>query len=419
MENKPHLLFVMYDKPSHPSGPIVNFRRILPKLVEKGYQVSLISFYMGGDYVNARYLEEFGVAIYPFPYTVPLKEKVRTILKVTEKIQPDVFIPDVSTAGCFAAKWMKPFGIPSVNSHRSDDENNWSKAVYFSDDKNGFTTSGIFCVSHFLLNELKNRVNELNVVTKVIPSGVILPEYISDQSADVLKIVYAGRMVQEQKRIRETLALAVELCKVNDQLEFTFIGDGPMLDECKETVREHKLDGKISFTGVLMGEEYKQKIAEHHVVLLLSDYEGIPGAVMDGMSCGLIPIVNNYEGAADLVSDGQDGFLVERKINEIQEILDRLLSDKALRLKLGATARIKISEQFSIDFAVSKWEELIAELTSKYEKTNFIAPSSIVLPKNTSLGEFTLDKQYSVMFKLRSRLRLRDRYRNLMIRSKR
>src|ERR1041384_8372963 len=121
---KERLLFILYDRPNYPGGPIINYLRLLPALVDRGYDVHALVLYFS-DYPNAKVLKAKGVHICVAPYFADSRNAVKWILKKVEKIQPNIFIPDVSTSGCFAGKWVKASGIPVINSHRSDDDLNW------------------------------------------------------------------------------------------------------------------------------------------------------------------------------------------------------------------------------------------------------------------------------------------------------
>jgi hypothetical protein len=187
----------MHDRPDYPGGPIVNYLRLLPALVNRGYQVHLMAIYFG-DFPNARILEQSGVHIYATPqnYTEPL---VRWILEKIEQIQPDVFILDVSTPGCFAGKILLSCSVPVITTHRSDDETNWGRAIYFSDPKHHHELSGIVCVSNFLKDALHLKVPITSTLTTVIPSGVDIPEIAASMDdGDKIRIVYAGRLVSRQ-----------------------------------------------------------------------------------------------------------------------------------------------------------------------------------------------------------------------------
>lgn len=44
------------------------------------------------------------------------------------------------------------------------------------------------------------------------------------------------------------------------------------------------------FSGTVPFEQLRSYLANSHVLILSSDYEGTPGAVMDAMACGLVPV---------------------------------------------------------------------------------------------------------------------------------
>ena len=54
---KARLLFILYDRPNYPGGPIVNYLRLLPALVEQGYEVHVLVMY-NSDFPNARELKK-------------------------------------------------------------------------------------------------------------------------------------------------------------------------------------------------------------------------------------------------------------------------------------------------------------------------------------------------------------------------
>ena len=83
------------------------------------------------------------------------------------------------------------------------------------------------------------------------------------------------------------------------------------------------------------------------------------------MSCGL-PVISydSQFGPASIISDGNDGFLIE---NDNQEMfvnrLSRSMHDEPLRMFMGMNA-IESSKRFSSDIIMPKWETLFSELNS-------------------------------------------------------
>jgi glycosyltransferase involved in cell wall biosynthesis len=306
---------------------------------------------------------------------------VKWILKKVEEIQPDVFIPDISVQGCFAGKWVIEAGIPVINTHRSDDALNWGKAVYFADPRLGHQLSGLVCVNHFLRDELLARVPATSIHTEVIPSGVPVPDFKASQHDKGLKIAYSGRLVEKQKQVGATLRSFLILAEKYPEISFTIIGDGPERERYLAMVAQSPHAGKFNFTGKLHGEEYKHVLAEHHVIVLLSDYEGTPGSVMDGMSCGLIPVCMKYNGADELVRDGESGFFVADREQSFFEKIGLLYSDRSLRERVAKEARQVIEGNFSVDIAEKKWIRFLEHCKMKAGNSKpFVAPRRITLP---------------------------------------
>ncbi len=401
--NNTKLLLVLYDRPNYPGGPIINYLRLLPALVEREYEVHVLVMYHF-DYPNARVLRARGVYIHTTPFIVDSRQAVRWIMEQVEKIQPDVFIPDVSTPGCFAGKWIKSSGVPVVNSHRSDDDNNWGKAIYFSDPKYGFASSAIFCVSDYLLHQLEKRVKNPDLLTMVIPSGVPIPENYSQQR-NPISVVYVGRLIQQQKRILDTVGAFMKLAEEFASITFTFIGDGPDRKACEEVIARSAYADRFKFTGVLKNDIYKNELARHDSVVLLSDYEGVPGSLMDGMASGLIPVCYHYPGAEELVIDRQTGLLVNDRTDSVIQAVSTLISDPALRKQMSFNARQHIMEHFSLESTLKKWELMIEYLMKQYngQKVKFVAPKTFNLPPmNILLKEYILQKEPTIFRRMYS-----------------
>lgn len=369
----------MYDRPDYPSGPIVNYLRLLPRLAESGYKVYVLVIY-SKDYPNGRILQHGGIIVHATRknFTEPL---VKWILDKVEEIQPHVFIPDVSTPGCFAGIWVMKAGIPVITSHRSDDKLNWGKALYFSDPKYGNVLSGIVCVNRYLESTLINKIKESPILRAVIPSGVPVPDLCSDQQGRTLKIVYAGRLIEKQKRIHLMIDAFLKLCEKNEDVLFTIIGDGPEKEACISKTNQSRYSNHFKFTGKLLDDKYKEELSRHHVIVLLSDYEGTPGSIMDGMSCGLVPVCLAYNGIDELIMNGKNGFVVRDREDSFFNAVEMLYQDGALREKLSKAARQTIVDNYSLQSVTAKWINFVSLCLEKTNKRkDFIAPLKIQLP---------------------------------------
>lgn len=360
-EDRFRLLFIMHDRPDYPGGVSINYLRLLPRLAAMGHAVHLLACYYG-DYPTAKRLSADGVHVYPLRLSLlPTVHVTRWIVHKIVQIQPDVFIPDVSTAGCFAGQCVRESGRPVITTLRSNDEVNWGRALYFTDPDLPYRVSGVVCVGRYLHDELLRQRASPELLTAVIPSGVSLPQTVSVRPGDRLRLVYAGRLVEQQKRILETMAAFIRVCRLYPDVDVTIIGEGPESARCREMVAAAGLEGRIHFTGMLLDDAYKHELAHHHAIVLLSDWEGVSGALMDGMSCGLVPISMDFEGVEELVDDEVSGLLVSDRNSSFDRAIERLRSEPALWAALSSNARRRIEQAFSIDTTVERWQAFLEQ----------------------------------------------------------
>ena len=98
-------------------------------------------------------------------------------------------------------------------------------------------------------------------------------------------------------------------------------------------------------------------------MLLLSDYEGQPGAVIDGMLAGLVPVVLQCPGGLDeLVTDRKTGLVVTDREESLDAALRWLGSEPSERRKLAEQARAFANQNHSVSAAADKWEAFMEQL---------------------------------------------------------
>jgi len=105
------------------------------------------------------------------------------------------------------------------------------------------------------------------------------------------------------------------------------------------------------------------EMAKASVYVLSSRFEGMPMVVLEAMSKGL-PVVafDCPTGPAELIRHGHDGLLVPpRDVAALAAALDEIVSDAALRRRMGENAR-RSAEAYRLPVIGARWEELIDRL---------------------------------------------------------
>lgn len=102
---------------------------------------------------------------------------------------------------------------------------------------------------------------------------------------------------------------------------------------------------------------------ESSIYVMSSRSEEFGMVLIEAMACGL-PCVsfNGSYGPIDIISEGEDGFLVELgNVIAMAEKIVLLIKDETLRQKMGQTARENV-KRFKADAIVGEWDKLFSNL---------------------------------------------------------
>ena len=374
------ILFIFYDSPNNYGGPIVNARRLLPELRKHGFDVHCLIFYLEGDAPSAAYLKQKGVHCHLQIYGRYTEKQITWILQKVFEIQPDIFVPNLSVAGWFAARWVRESGIPTIACQRSDDTYHWAMVDEFVTGDPKWAVSGLVCVNEDLRQRVADREPKHTKLC-VIPSGVPIPEHRSSQDGP-LKLVYVGRLVQPAKRVIELVDSLALTLHAHPEMTADLIGEGPERTVIEKRIAHFRLQERLRLKGTLPSEEIQASLGKYHVLVLLSDFEGTPGAVMDGMAAGLVPVCLNIRGGIrELVTHEHTGLLVGDRGPAFTDAIHRLATDASLRRRLSENARNHVAQNFSLKIAVKRWKGFCGELMrAELDRKPLLRPKVFALP---------------------------------------
>ncbi len=127
-----------------------------------------------------------------------------------------------------------------------------------------------------------------------------------------------------------------------------------------ERAKQRGVGGRVHVHGVT-GDVVP--VLKHLAVgVLCSDTEGLSNAIIEYLGCGLPVVATDVGGSADLVTDGENGFLYAvGRVDHLTEHLARLLKDDALRARMGAASRARFEGRFRLD-------RMVAETVACYER---------------------------------------------------
>jgi glycosyltransferase involved in cell wall biosynthesis len=105
------------------------------------------------------------------------------------------------------------------------------------------------------------------------------------------------------------------------------------------------------------------------IFVLPSREEGFSNALLEAMAAGVPVIATAVGGNRDAVTDGESGLLVRPgNPSALGGAILKLAADAALRARLGAAARQRVRDYFSLDACVSGYEALYREINEQRPK---------------------------------------------------
>ncbi|MHA6616958.1 glycosyltransferase [Pseudonocardia sp. DLS-67] len=205
----------------------------------------------------------------------------------------------------------------------------------------------------------------------VVPNGIVLrpPPTPADRAAarerlglgvdDVVFGIVAR--LSPQKAHHVLLRAFAAAAATRPALRLVVVGGGEREQELRALADELGIASRVRFTGVR--SDVAELLPGLDVSCLSSVHEGVPLTLLEAMAAAL-PVVSTDCGAlADMVTEGQDGFLVPVGDQDgLADRLGRLADDPVLRATMGARARDRAEREYSIENTVAGYQRLLTEL---------------------------------------------------------
>lgn len=170
---------------------------------------------------------------------------------------------------------------------------------------------------------------------------------------DTCVFLFVGRLTKD-KGVFDMIQAFRRLALTSQSTELWVVG--PDEDNLLSSLREASADCRapIRWFGATPTPEHFMVAAD---VLLLPSYrEGFGSVIIECAACGVPSIAYRIDGVIDAVEEGESGLLVE--VGErmaFASAMQRLLFDKALRLRLGRQAQERVIRDFGCEMITKAW----------------------------------------------------------------
>ncbi len=203
----------------------------------------------------------------------------------------------------------------------------------------------------------------------IVPCGITLPAAQNNYNANAtLQLVYVGRITDYQKRSGDLAKVAMLLKQKNVPFHLNIIGDGLETKVAlQKTIQEEGLQNDVTFTGWLSQAKVAEYLNTSDVMVLTSDFEGMPIAMMEGLASGCGFAGTRVSGIEDYEHHplAKDCFRVF-EVGDIAAAVHQIQEVAAIPVSTRKTAARELAEeQFSMDICLNRYNKAIATIPVK------------------------------------------------------
>ena len=169
-----------------------------------------------------------------------------------------------------------------------------------------------------------------------------------------------GRFV-EKKAPQLTMLAFARVHQREPDARLRMIGDGPLLDACRDLARGLGIAPAVTFLGAQPHDVIRDEMrnargfVQHSIEAPSGDSEGMPVSIIEAGASGLPVVATRHAGIPDAVIEGTTGLLVdEHDVPEMAQAMLRLLDQPALAARLGQAARDYVAAHFSMERSLAR-----------------------------------------------------------------
>jgi glycosyltransferase involved in cell wall biosynthesis len=178
---------------------------------------------------------------------------------------------------------------------------------------------------------------------------------LADQQTDADrrdgKVTFGSLSTLTTQKGIEVLIDAVERLnnKHPDKFSVVIVGDGPLKEKLTGLCSSKNLDGVITFPGWVEDANINM-LPKFDVFVQSSKWEAMSVVILEAMSAGK-PIVATNVGENHIVLENEKSAIIVSPNDPqgLADAMERVLDDKALRVRLGSNARQRFGDNYTVE----------------------------------------------------------------------
>jgi L-malate glycosyltransferase len=235
-------------------------------------------------------------------------------------------------------------------------------------------------VADFLSDELRSAWAAPHDRVITMPTGVDLARIDAVSKASQRArfgvpegaiVVGSLGMIRAVKRIEDLIDAAGIVARQDPRIVLLAIGNALRIEP--EELRARARSVGLGDRFILPGRVEDSHAAVHAIDVFVSssEFEGRSNAIIEALAAGIPVVATAVGGSPELVTDGENGFLVPpRDVLKLAAAIERLTRDAELRARLSQNAKVGARARYDEREMVRAYSELFRSVASEPSKSS-------------------------------------------------
>jgi glycosyltransferase involved in cell wall biosynthesis len=220
-----------------------------------------------------------------------------------------------------------------------------------------------------------------------LPYGVCVPPANNRHyQTRPLRLIYAGRVTQPQKRVWDFVPLVENLLRIKVPFVFDIVGEGDEFAPLQQVMRARLPAADVHFHPRIPHAAMAEKWRNHDIFVQVSDFEGTSVSMLEAMAHGVVPVVTDASsGIAGVIHHNANGFVAPiGDMAAMAEGIRQIAGDLKLLTDAGHEA-YRTAQAYSMDLYANKFAQILEQVAEMDQRIDYQKRYGIYSPPHPLL----------------------------------
>jgi glycosyltransferase involved in cell wall biosynthesis len=191
---------------------------------------------------------------------------------------------------------------------------------------------------------------------RILPHAIDTERFRPGSEQPDFDVISVGQLIP-RKRMNVVIDAVAELAARGVSVRTAILGEGPERAALEAQIKARGVEKLVTLLG--FRSDVEAVLRRARIFALVSDWEGVPFAMIEALCTGLVPVVTDVGTIADWIEDGKNGHIVP--VDDARALagsIQRLLEDPVHFAELKNRA-LAVRQSLSLEAGVAFWRDAL------------------------------------------------------------